>query len=410
MSLVDRRGRLAGGVALAVAAVAPLTAYVGNLGLAPLLAGAGLASTVALARPGRPSVAFALLAAAALLAAGSCAWSVAAPSAFPHYRQVEAFTGLKLVLQLALYGAFVRAAGDVSPTAGRRAALVLATAFTLVTALLLVEAVGGAALYRWIKSAAHQATRPDLARRNVARAAYAAALVLWPAVLALRDRGWAAAAAFLGTGSLAAAVALRVDAPVVAIAASSGVFLLVRYGGAWAAEGLGALAAALVAGAPLLTALLGRMFDPGALTGGVAKASWGARVAIWRFTAERIVERPLGLGLDGSRAFPGVIPLHPHDFALQVWLELGAAGATLAAAFWWLVLHGCAELRRRDPALGAAAAASACAYLVIGALSFGAWQEWWLALGALTAALVAWSARARATSPIRGSGLYRVAS
>ena len=39
---------------------------------------------------------------------------------------------------------------------------------------------------------------------------------------------------------------------------------------------------------------------------------------------------------------------------------------------------------RRD--LGAAAAvAAASAYLVMGAVSFGVWQEWWLAVGALAA-------------------------
>ncbi len=170
------------------------------------------------------------------------------------------------------------------------------------------------------------------------------------------------------------------------------------------------LDAALIAAAPLLALAVGRAVDPAAVTGGVAKASWGARVAIWRFAAARIAERPLGgRGLDASRDYPGVIPLHPHDFALQVWLELGAGGAVLAAAFWWLVFLRCAGLRARDPALGAAAAAGAAAYLVIGALSFGAWQEWWLALGALAAATVAWSARARAAFPVAGAGLYRPA-
>ena len=85
-----------------------------------------------------------------------------------------------------------------------------------------------------------------------------------------------------------------------------------------------------------------------------------ARVAIWRFTTERVVERPwLGWGMDASRMWPGVIPLHPHNAALQVWLELGVVGAACAAV--------------------------AIAYLTIGALSFGVWQEWWLGLGVLAA-------------------------
>ena len=37
------------------------------------------------------------------------------------------------------------------------------------------------------------------------------------------------------------------------------------------------------------------------------------------------------------------------------------------------------------PAGAAAAVAAASAYLVMGAVSFGVWQEWWLAVGALAA-------------------------
>jgi O-antigen ligase len=79
---------------------------------------------------------------------------------------------------------------------------------------------------------------------------------------------------------------------------------------------------------------------------------------------------------------PGII-LHPHDGALQIWLELGAVGAVLAAAFWFLTLR---RLTREARDLGAVAVAASCAvYLLFGALNFGVWQEWWLALGALVA-------------------------
>jgi hypothetical protein len=40
----------------------------------------------------------------------------------------------------------------------------------------------------------------------------------------------------------------------------------------------------------------------------------------------------------------------------------------------------------------AAAAASAAVYLLFGALNFGVWQEWWLALGAYLAVLTALAA------------------
>ncbi len=402
---------LAGGAALLVAVVAPLVAYVGNLGFAPLLALAGAACLPAAVSRGGRSAPLTVLLAAAMLAAASYGWGVIRPAAFPRYGAVEALTALKLLLQLALYGAFVVAAATLSPGQGRRAMLVLAVGFALMGAVLLLEALGGATLYQWIKREAHQATRPDLARRNVARAAYAAVLVLWPAGLALGARGWRWVALALGGELAAAAVLLRVDAPLAALAASGAVFVLVLRIGPVAARALGVAAAGLMAFAPALALVLTRVPGAAETGGGLAKASWGARVAVWRFTAERIAERPLtGWGLDASRAFPGAIPLHTHDLALQVWLELGAAGAALAAAFWWLVFEGCARLRAHDAGLGAAAAASATAYLVIGALSFGAWQEWWLALGALAAAAVAWTARARETSPSGMPGLYPAAS
>ena len=90
-------------------------------------------------------------------------------------------------------------------------------------------------------------------------------------------------------------------------------------------------------------------------------------------------------GIDASRTFGLAIPLHTHNAALQLWLELGSVGAALAAAFFaWIVYRIVAwtGVNRRD---GAMAAATLVSYLVIGGLSFGIWQEWWLALGAIAA-------------------------
>jgi O-antigen ligase len=117
----------------------------------------------------------------------------------------------------------------------------------------------------------------------------------------------------------------------------------------------------------------------------LAPPSWDARLNIWAFAANQIVAHPLrGWGIDASRIFGEAIPLHTHDAALQLWLELGALGAALAAAFLAWVLYGIVAwtgANRRD---GAMAAASLTAYVMIGGLSFGVWQEWWLALGVIT--------------------------
>src|SRR5207302_8324015 len=89
------------------------------------------------------------------------------------------------------------------------------------------------------------------------------------------------------------------------------------------------------------------------------KVSAGHRLLIWSFTGEHIAERPLlGWGLDSSRAIPGGnseirpgqnwLSLHPHDAALQVWLELGMPGAVLVAlllGWFWLRLDRLAAPR-----------------------------------------------------------------
>ena len=412
MSRPPWRAQVAGGVAVAVAAVAPVVAYVGNLGFAPLIAIAGAVSAVTLSTRRRPWAALALLLAVAVYAGLSYRWGAVRPTAFPRYHEVEQLTGLKLLLETSLYGSFVMAAREAPRGTARTALLLMGAGFALVAVLLLTESLGGAALYQGIKRAAHQATRPDLAKRNVARGAYALALLLWPLALALRDRRWTAVAAVAGLGGLAAAVLFRVDAPVAALLLSGAAVIAVRYAGPRAATAFGAAAAAGVLLAPWASALLPKSGAGGAavqVSGGVAKASWRARLAIWRFVGERVRERPLGWGLDGSRVFPDAVPLHPHDMALQVWLELGVFGALAAAAFWLLVFLGCERLARRDRSLGAAATGSAVAYLVIGGLSFGVWQEWWLALGALAAAAVAWSATVRRASSHGRAGLYAAA-
>lgn len=136
------------------------------------------------------------------------------------------------------------------------------------------------------------------------------------------------------------------------------------------------------------------------------------RMLIWDFTAERIAERPLlGWGMEASREIPGgrdqpsaaalermritdpalrrwfaephvnVLPLHPHNGALQLWLELGAIGAAIAALLaWWL---GVAAARAPSPTAATGALVSAA---VTAMLSFGTWQAWWVVAMLLAAA------------------------
>jgi O-antigen ligase len=127
--------------------------------------------------------------------------------------------------------------------------------------------------------------------------------------------------------------------------------------------------------------------------------SWAVRTGIWRYVCSHILEAPwLGHGLDASRAVTDrinvrgldirAVPLHPHSASLQIWYETGAVGAVLAASV--LVVGGWSLARalgQNRPAAAAAAATLACLGLIAN-VSFGLWQEWWVATMFMAAALV----------------------
>jgi O-antigen ligase len=131
------------------------------------------------------------------------------------------------------------------------------------------------------------------------------------------------------------------------------------------------------------------------------------RLAIWRFTSDRIAEKPiLGWGMDASRAMPGgngradvymklppsfnlsgnVMPLHPHNAILQWWIELGIVGAILGAgSFGSIAWRAGTGIRQTSRGVALAAIATAIPPLL---LSFGIWQAWWQSALWLVAALI----------------------
>lgn len=214
-------------------------------------------------------------------------------------------------------------------------------------------------------------------------------LLVWPGLLAVRRRFgvWAAAALFAAVlavvvqgFSLTAVIALAAGAVMAVLA-----LVLPRKATAVlaASTALWMLVAPLVL-QPSLTTVLTELVPP--VAGKLS--SFEHRRAIWGFVIQRIEEKPLtGWGLGSSKEIPGgktqirpgveLLPLHPHDAALQMWLELGLPGAILGAVFFLGVIRAIGR-NAVEPGAFASSMALFAAATVNGMASYNLWHEWWL--------------------------------
>jgi O-antigen ligase len=313
-------------------------------------------------------------------------WSPARPwlKASSPVATVEHVVLLELSLLAVL--ACLAASGPLrlAPAQGRLAAVALLWSILALSAVLTAESLEGGRVYGALARLLQPDESADLVRIYTARGGYVLAVLMWPwlRVLSGRDR-WLAPAPFLAV--TAVSLLLPEAAPLAAVIAGSAAFVIAYFGGRRGASIVGALHAAFWLGAPWAVQLAKRVLDIDRLSA-TLKPSWAVRLDIWRFAADRIAEHPWrGWGMDASRAFEA-LPLHPHDSGLQVWLELVLPGAALVTALWLGLLRCSAS--RPDRIGRAAAAAGMSAYLTIGAVSFGLWQPWWLAVGVL--AVLGW--------------------
>lgn len=387
---------------IAAAVLAPPLAVFAPLGIAPLLA---LLAVLILVLEGRRAMAAfgpllpfaALLALLSLWAAMTALWSP-----IPGHSLFE--SGRLLLLNaagLVVLGA-ARAFGDAAARRLLRAAL---AGSALAILLLQVELRGGAPLAHLLDHIPAAQTVP-VARYD--RGVTVLLLAGWSGALGLAARGrWL----WLALGGVIVGVTLfTFNSHASMLALIVGVAILPV---AWA---MPRVTAGGLAGGVLILALIGPLAAPdtaaiAALQRGHPDLQLSAvhRLVIWRFVSDRIAERPvLGWGMDASRAMPGgkmkardyapgvmlpeaaeVLPLHPHDAALQWRLELGLPGvlltvAIIAFALWHLACDRAIDAWSRAIGLGFAGSA-----LTIALLSFGTWQSWWLSALWLTAAIMA---------------------
>jgi exopolysaccharide production protein ExoQ len=344
-------------------------------GIAPLASTAGLFAAglvLSSSRPLlRPGLAVPAALAAALLVWGciSATWSI------------DPLRSLDLAARLAgLFAAglaMVVAADLVS--APRRLILFLLAGFAIAIAMAVADLATHGALSKPFSDRFYQP-----AWLNQASVEFA--ILLLPAGAVLATRGHKILALLFALAAAATICALAGTAAKVALAAGLPMALICCWWRARAARAAALLSILVIVTAPLTFARLERVSDL-AMAADDVKLSAGHRLLIWSFVGDRIAEHALaGWGLDSSRAIPGGkdpiepgetwLPLHPHNAALQLWLELGVPGAVLFALLigsTWLAL-----VAAEWPRLFAAAAAGSLATAFVASFAtYGIWQEWW---------------------------------
>ena len=276
---------------------------------------------------------------------------------------------------------------DVERRLVRRAAVL---GFLLGCALLIVELTAGLPFNSALRDGS-QWIKPTILNGALS----VTAILAWPAALIVRqEKG----------RLLAIGLMLLV---VVALVLGEGNSARVAFGVAAATTALALHWPAITSRAVIVIAVAGILAAPLIPAAFLAPDRWSEtlsqttdsvihRLHIWNFSAERIADKPIaGWGLDTSRIIPGGdvevitkgarMQLHPHNAALQVWLELGVPGALGLTAVVLIALLSARYLPREAQAASFATTAAA---FTIASLSYGIWQHWWLATLTLAAVSV----------------------
>ena len=289
---------------------------------------------------------------------------------------------------------YIAAIGQMDVNERRAAGSAFVFAIVAIVLLVLVEVMTGGTPAVDVKAA--QSSRfvylPDL----LGTAAPVMAVLIWPVIGILRVRTgrwvWP-----LLVGVVAAGVALALpQASSIVAFALGGVVFGIAYRSRMILTAVGVLFAVYLLSAPFISVYAVNLDTVGA-SGQALPTSWQHRLEIWRFTATKAMERPLfGHGFDASREIGRAantvqlwnpdgsgrnytekgLPLHPHNIALQIWLEIGLVGLVIVLGGVLLTLNWIRH-RTTESLSRAVAAAGFTAFFVIELLAYGVWQSWW---------------------------------
>lgn len=381
---------------LVILALTPAAALGGGMGMAPLVAFMALAALPLSASPGAVR-GFALVGGLWLAFAGfaalSALWSVAAA-----VRPELAYQAGKVFFSIATSVVLVAAAAKLDPRSRR---IVRAAGVGAVLVLIV-----GLAVEAQFDMPFNRAAQPDAETgallRNPGKGASILTVLVWGLFGALvAGRPWERGLwklALLGAGVLAFQFGMNTN--MVGFGVGLGAALVTYAAPRFGLLTLGVGIAGWLLAAPFATqALISAANAPGGF-GDSLPQSWQMRLDIWQFTLSQIWQSPLiGQGLDAARTFGEVplfrgdlqfqaIPLHPHSWSLHLWLEVGAVGVVLGAAAILATAYAASVmLDRNQPQAAAAAAGSVASFAAIWNVSYGAWQEWWMAIPGLAVAL-----------------------
>ncbi|WP_371396260.1 O-antigen ligase family protein [Fretibacter rubidus] len=387
-----------------------LAAHAGGLGIAPLMAIAGVIglATAAISqgrqgldlglKPARWMIALLLF---LLWAAISASWS--------DYTAKGLSNPVKLLIGAVFYifgmGAFFRAAKGVT----KRGVGVIVIATFIAAILLCLDTLTGYRLSMLVDPVGPNEdpiSRLGDAQMNVSQGIIMANLVFAPIATLLlwtQRRGpWMVAALIIL--NITAAVAGGIMAGVLALVLTITAMGFAAIRPTAVIKTLTYVSMGLVGFAPLFGALMG------AVPQSVRDAlpfSWEHRLVTWGYSAELTRAAPIrGHGFDASRTFNATfeargfeglakISLHPHNAGLQIWLETGAIGALLAVITIFFIGQKAQDFASGGRARAVAVAGTMAAVILIASVSYGVWQDWWWALIALSTGLLGFVPKTR---------------
>lgn len=148
------------------------------------------------------------------------------------------------------------------------------------------------------------------------------------------------------------------------------------------------------------------MNKPGSLA---EQASASKRLENWDFISRKIIENPwTGFGMDATRSindfqsqklyFETSTIMHPHNIALQLWIEFGILGVALVIGFFGFLLGRLLKLSRGERRIPFTAFCVVLSFLMV---SWSIWASWLLGFIVFLSAVTILALRtssARATS------------